>query len=259
MAQKKESTEVQKKSPSEVIPEYLAQAGAEAGRLGFEEMTGEDILLPRLQIGQALSPQLNKRDPSFIVDLELGQFFNSVSMRTYGESLDIVPLFFFHSAVNIQDGKVKCMSKNARACPLYGTCKCNAWGEGESVKDRKPECQLLYNYVCTVPEYEDVVVVSLKSTGIKIAKKWNSLMSMLTRSRNLPMFSRKFTASAVPAKNAAGQEFFQWKFADAGFTPENVAKQARLLVDSLRGKVIVDVSGLEHDDEDKPEAGEADY
>lgn len=252
----KETQELQKRTPSEVIPTYLAEVAAEAGRLGFEEMTGDDILLPRLQIAQALSPQLNKRDPSFILDLELGQFFNTVSMRTYGEEVELVPLFFFHSAINIQDGKVKCVSKDARTCPLYKVCKCDAWGDGENLKDRKPECQKLYNYVCVIPGYDDVVVVSLKSTGVKVAKKWNSLMSMLTRGRNLPMFARKFKAGAVPAKNAAGQEFFQWKFQDAGFTPEDVATNATSLVNSLRGKVVVDVSGLEQETEKTAEEGE---
>ena len=253
MASKREETLPAKRStPSNEVPDFLRDLDLPSA-VGFEQMKGEDQLLPRLQIAQALSPQINKRDPLHIYDLEIGHLFNSVSGQIYGEEVVFVPLFFFHSSINIQDNKIICMSKDAKNCPKYGTCKCETWGSGEALKDRKPECQLLYNYVAIIPGRNDVVVITLKSTGIKVAKRWNSLQKMLTTaSKNgqlvrLPMFTRQYKATTTPAKNAAGQEFFQWVIADAGWAPVEIVKEAGPLVDSLRGRVVVDAAGLSSD------------
>lgn len=255
--------EIQKRSPSELaLPEYLAAANLPQGE-GFEEMRSDDQLLPRLQIAQALSPQLNEDDPGHIAGLKQGQLFNSVSGNVYGTECQIIPLFFFHSAINIQDSKVQCMSKDAKVCPRYGLCKCDTWKEGETIQERKPECQKLLNYVSLVLGANDLVVVSLKSTGVKVAKKWNSLQKLLTTvsiqgrgMTRLPMYSRQYKVSTVSAKNAANQRFFQWMFQDSGWSPEEFVKQASPMIESLRGKVVVDAAGLASEREPGENDGE---
>ena len=52
------------------------------GNRGSEEVSSNDITLPRLQIIQDLSPQHKKNKPEYIDGAEVGDFFNSLMKFT---------------------------------------------------------------------------------------------------------------------------------------------------------------------------------
>ena len=72
------------------VPDYIKQGQTR----GSENVTTEDLVIPRLEIAQALSPCIDKTDSAFIEGCEPGMLFNSVTRELYGESVIFVPVLF---------------------------------------------------------------------------------------------------------------------------------------------------------------------
>ena len=64
----------------EPAPDYLKK-----GKRGFEDTVQSDVMIPRLALAQALSPQVTEGDPRRIPDLVAGDLFNSVTGQRYGK------------------------------------------------------------------------------------------------------------------------------------------------------------------------------
>ena len=87
--------EVAKKENSEVVVFDESVLLADAG-LGLENITKDDIMIPRLSILQALSPQVNKRDGAYIEGAEQGSIFNNVTDSVFegDKGITVVPISF---------------------------------------------------------------------------------------------------------------------------------------------------------------------
>jgi hypothetical protein len=72
-----------------------APAYIKPGRGRGNEAVGlADMVIPRIEVVQALSPCLKKNDPAFIAGAEVGDLFNSVTRELYGESVEVIPVMF---------------------------------------------------------------------------------------------------------------------------------------------------------------------
>ena len=178
-------------------PEYLRKGERDAA--GLEYMSSTDVTVPRLGLCQSNSPQRIRNDAKYIEGLTDGEFFNSISRENYGNSVLIVPLLFYKS--RIRYGKT--MGDPLRCQALDGlhgvgdpggsclTCPLAQFGTSEKEGSNAPACQEFFNYASLVVEDggrvspQGLVVFSLKSTAIKVAKEWNSLI----RFRNADMFA----------------------------------------------------------------------
>src|SRR6187455_2604541 len=72
------------------LPAYMNQEG----RRGSEDVGIDDITLPRIEVLQALSPQIKRNDPKYIPGAEQGMIFNTVSGELYGSEITFVPIVF---------------------------------------------------------------------------------------------------------------------------------------------------------------------
>jgi hypothetical protein len=52
---------------------------------GTENITKDDIQMPRMALAQPMSPQLVEGDPKFIEDLKTGQLFNDLTSENFGK------------------------------------------------------------------------------------------------------------------------------------------------------------------------------
>ena len=64
------------------------------GGMGTEKVSSKDVLIPRLTILQALSPQLSKKKAEYIDGAELGDFCNVATGDIYKESVLVIPCYF---------------------------------------------------------------------------------------------------------------------------------------------------------------------
>lgn len=219
------------------LPEYLR--GKVGNLAGLEEVGQEDVLIPRLCIAQAMSHEVTKGDPKFIPELRPGNFFNSVTGEIYGERVVVVPLFFFHQFIEFipkeQGGGIAAQYTN-RAEVRPGDLEFKD-GNKPIVTEFKNEMSLLINQ--ETGAYTPLVI-SFKSTGMRVAKKWNSLM----RSTQLPAYARSYVLEITTEKNTKGTWYGANVVPDT-FVPESFFAQAEKYFNSLReAGVKVDTAGL---------------
>lgn len=197
-------------------PAHLAELEDKSGkRRGFDEMESKDITIPRLGLCQSNTKQRMRSESNYIPGLEEGHFFNTLNGTNYGSSVDVVPLFFYKSRIRFKDleqgGGILCQAPDGKSCQENhgGPCLHDKWG----ANGEPPECTEFFNYPCFVVGQDgrfaasSLVVVSLKSTGIKAARGWNSMM----RIRKSDMFSGIWRLSSYGTQNAAKQPYYAWK------------------------------------------------
>ena len=73
----------------QVVPDYIKQ-----GNRGSENVGTEDLVIPRLEVVQALSPALERDNPGYIEGAKAGDLTNSVTRQLYGREVFVVPVYF---------------------------------------------------------------------------------------------------------------------------------------------------------------------
>jgi hypothetical protein len=167
---------------------------------GFENMGAEDVTQPRLILAQSMTPQRKKDDPKYIKGLEEGQFFNSVTSEVYGGSVKITPLMFFKQNILLgpidEGGGLLCRATDGKTGIGTPGGVCSRCPKFQWANNEPPECTLFHNYAALVISKSGVlsldclVIVSMKSTNLKLAKDWNSLMRLRQdeQKQQLPMW-----------------------------------------------------------------------
>jgi hypothetical protein len=210
-------------------------------------MTRDDLVLPRLSICQANTPQRKKAELTYVEGLDESMLFNTVSGEIYGQEVTVIPLFFFRQRMYFaplaEGGGILCQSQNGldggRLHPSdCATCSHAQFkNEGD---DSRPDCQLLLNYMCLLPS-GDPIVFSLKSTGLKAAKQLNAQIRM----SKLDMFAKTLNIRVV-SQTKNNNQFWAPQLKWADFVPEELYTAAQQMFSDLRGKNInLDTKGLD--------------
>ncbi len=218
-------------------PGFLVKQQAQEG---LEEIERGDLILPRLSICQAMSPQRKKSDPAYIKDLEEGQFFNSVTSQIYGSgTVRVIPILARKSRLYFrpfdEGGGLLCQSLNGKDGGRITPAGCigcpkEAWGpNGE-----KPECTLLYNYPCALLPSWELIVVSMKVTSLKAARQWNTLMRLKVKS---PARAGVHELRAVETKNNYGT-YFVFNVKPSRWVNESEFAQATEIFNSIQEQQI---------------------
>jgi hypothetical protein len=231
-----------------VIPEFLKEV---KGRDGFDAMTKEDMVLPRLGICQALSPQRQKDKPSYIQGLSEGDMFNTITGQNYGDKIELIPLTFTKSRIYFraltEGGGILCSSSNGidggSLAPTCAECPNSKFG----AEGKQPVCTEFFNYPALVASTKEIVIVSLKSSGLKVAKQWNMRMQML----NKPMYVGVYSFSIVPQKSKGGDFYGPGPVRFARFVTEDEYKLTSQLYNDMQHRNIrVDDSDIEVEEAD---------
>jgi hypothetical protein len=234
------------------VPDFLK--GETSGE-GLEGMSSRDVVLPRLCLCQSLSPQRKESNPLFIDGLKEGQLFNSVSSRIYGRKLEVIPLLFAKARIYFkkmeEGGGIICQSLNGidggSICKTCDACPNSKFGSDSS---KAPACNLFYNYPAIVVETGELIVVSLKSTGLKTGRQWNSRMKMLG---GRPAYAGVYEINTIETKNSKG-EFFLETVKFSRFVTEAEYNRAKIEFGSIQGKnVVADTTGLDDEKEEVDE------
>jgi hypothetical protein len=244
------------------VPEYLRKQPGEPPA-GLENLERSDMTLPRLGLAQALSPQVSESDPKSIENLRPGMFFNTITREIYGKKVQLVPLLFYKTRILFgsmdEGGGLRCQAPDnlIGIGEPGGSCiKCpfSQFGSARNGEGKGTACNQFFNYAALVVKDgtvspEQLLVFSLKSSGLKVAKDWNALI----RIRNLDIFAGVYELTSVERKNEVGR-WYEPVIQPAGnVTPETyeAAKLAYGAVADLQkqGRLRSDVSDL------NPEAG----
>jgi hypothetical protein len=212
---------------------------------GTEHIGKDDIKLPSLRIAQGLSKQVQRNDPRFIQGLSVGQLFNDLTNEIYPDALEfhIVradPPRFIEFHPREEGGGVKDMNVPA------GDPR-TKWGVDEHGNSVKPVATMFYDYVICLWPTKELIVLSLKSSGIKVAKSLNGLIKL----RNAPLWAGRYIVRTADEPSPNGP-FPNYVIKNAGWVrTEEDAAFLKHMFDSLQGKTI-DIEREPGDDTDFP-------
>jgi len=199
-------------------------------RSGTEHITREDIQMPRIGLAQSLSPELVDGDPKYIEDLKLGNMFNNLTGFVYGNGpLDFIvvradPPRWVEFIPREEGGGVK--DPNVPADDPR-----TQFGENGEL----PIATKFYDFIVMILPSRELVALSFKSTGLKVARQLNGLIAM----RNAPVYAGKYRITSMMTQNAKGR-FAIFVVKNAGWAPDpDTYQYAKDVSENLAGKKVV--------------------
>lgn len=193
-----------KNSPGSVPPKdtdinFLEERVGE----GFEGIGAQDFTIPFLRVLQPQSPQCQEDRTEFIPGAKSGMFFNTVTERLYGKSIQLIPLMYkklwLEWAPN-RGGLVGRHDPNSISVDMSDFSK---WKnqEGNIIAEHHVFYCLVANHLDEGP-----VAFSITSTGIKHAKNWNTqiMMTRLPSGGRAPFYGSVWELETVKCQNDQG-------------------------------------------------------
>lgn len=222
----KQKTEVAVKDENAFSMEMPAWMNQGAGR-GSEEVKSSDMVLPRLEIVQALSP-IKETNP----DAREGMLFNSVTQEILGEMAYFVPVYYKMEYLVWRD-----QDKGGGFLGSFPTSgeandrRMEAIQAGDDPDDIEVvDTPVQYGLRVTPDGHFEQIVISMAKTKAKVSRKWNAMIQIAGGDR----FSRVYKIGTFRDENKKGQKFFNFTVQPAGFTPEKVYREAERLYEILK-------------------------
>jgi len=196
-------------------PTQAIQSAPATGGRGFENIERKDILIPRLQLLQALSPAV-------VAELaKAGTIHVGLSGVNYGKKVTITPILHFRSRIKWvprdEGGGIECSSPDAKKpvsdviCAACGECEYKDWDDAAKTdKDKAPKCTLYENFLVLVGDATEPILLPMEKTKAKCAKKFFSMGAL----KNADMWAWQYELSSVADKNKKGEPFFNYAITD---------------------------------------------
>ncbi len=199
----------------------------EGDNRGSEEVTHEDLIIPRLSIIQGLSPELKKKDPAYIEGAEIGMIFNTVTRELYGDSVVVIPVLFkkFYIIWKLRD-------EGGGFAGQYDTFKEAENALVEFEDPNKYEIVDTPTNLCLLPNGQEVMVPMPKSKA-KVARQWNSLVRMAGG----PRWSRAYKLYTVDETSDKG-DYVNYAVAMIGYPSKELFDKATELYEQITSGAV---------------------
>jgi hypothetical protein len=227
---------------------------------GMEQMGADDFALPFIRILGDLSPQVKKSKAEYIEGARPGMLFNTVSKKLYdGEKgVQVIPCYYKREYVEWTDrgeGSGAPVAVHPANTDLLNQVQRDGMG-----KDRLPNGNYLENtasyYVIVLSDdgSAETALITMKSTGLKTSRQWNSMISSIKlQGKNglftPAMYSHTYHLTTVERSNNKGT-WNTWSIEKVGPVEDAaVYKQAKEFADSVsKGDVQAKHSSEESED-----------
>lgn len=187
---------------AEVELDYLAEVAGQ----GFENMSNDEVAVPRLLIAQALSDVVQNGS------VKVGHFYNSITGKDYGEAVDLIVCHF-------QKVWVEWKKNNGGyvgTYPIGGLADVTGDNyRGLEHKDADGNINDVietWNYLVILPEHmEDGYMIFGSTRGnLKYLKGWNTQMRYLRTpsGKPAPLFSSIWSLSTGKDQNKNGNTYY---------------------------------------------------
>jgi len=219
---------------------------------GAQNISQEDLALPFLKILGQLSPEVNKRDGKYVEGAEPGKIINTVTNQLY-DSIQVVPVFYKRQYIEWQD---RGTSTGAPvAIHEADSDIVSQTTRGKDYKDRLANGNYLDNtashFVLTLGDTPSTALISMKSTQLKVSRKWNSMMmGIKMQGKNglftPPTYSHIYKLSTVQMSNDKGT-WFGWDVSKVGpVTDKTIYDSAKAFAESVgKGEIQAKHGGEE--------------
>ena len=218
---------------------------------GAQNISQEDLALPFLKILGQLSPEVNKRDGKYVEGAEPGKIINTVTNKLYDE-IEVIPVFYKRQYVEWADRGTSTGAPvaihSADSDIISQTTR------GKDYKDRLANGNYLENtanhYVIYLNDTPQQAMVSMKSTQLKVSRKWNSMMmGIKMQGKNglftPPTYSHIYKLKTVQMSNDKGT-WFGWDVEKVGpVGDKNIYDMAKSFATSVGKGEIIEKHGTE--------------
>ena len=209
---------------------------------GLGTIGQEDLALPFLKILGQLSPEVNKRDGKYVEGAEPGMIYNSVSGDLYDgvKGIDVIPCFYKLEYIEWKDrgeGPGAPVAIYDSSSDIMSKTKPDA-----NYKDRLPNGNYIEktasHFVIVSGDSPSTALISMKSTQLKISRKWNSMMSGIKMKGANGMFtpasfSHIYKLKTTQMQNDKGT-WFGWEVSKVGpVTDKGLYDQAKSFSESI--------------------------
>lgn len=247
---KKGSRAVAKRQETElvVVPSYIKQGG----NRGSENVTNEDLQLPRINVCQDLSPQKDKDEEQYIEGCKIGDLFNTLTGELYPDNqVNFTPITFQKRWFVWKD--------QDQGGGLQGIFdfKDVAKAEELAAEDDDFEAVLTHEHLVMLMN-GDEIILSMAKSKLKVSKKFNSLIRLNGGDR----FSRNYVLGVVRETNKQnGKKYYNFSVNSAAgaqaFPNQERYEQAEGLYASIADGAgyggdygdVLDTTGHEVEDE----------
>jgi len=216
-------------------------------RRGSEDVGQDDIALPRIEVFQALSPQIKKSDPKYIKGAEQGQMFNTISGEIYGEAIIFVPIVFRKEWIVWQTRDAGGGVVGSFPTEEEATAALEAL---DNPDDHEVNLHAVnFIFVLRSDNTVEEAVFSWSRSKLKVSRKLNAMVQMGAGDR----FSRAYRCRAIEEKGKKG-EYFSYDIKPAGYVSEDIYKRATALFNAIKAGERAVAYGTNDDGEDDPES-----
>ena len=220
--------------PSNIFEEDAAK--------GLGKIGQEDLALPFLKILGQLSPEVNKRDGKYVEGAEPGMIYNSVSGDLYDgvKGIEVIPCFYKLEYIEWKDrgdGPGAPVAIYDSSSDIMSKTKADA-----NYKDRLPNGNYIEktasHFVIITGDSPATALISMKSTQLKISRKWNSMMSGIKMNGKNGMFtpasfSHIYKLKTTQMSNDKGT-WFGWEVSKVGpITDGSLYDQAKSFSENI--------------------------
>lgn len=220
------TTNVAKKDDQQLVlidgakPDYLRGTSR-----GSENVGLEDIVIPRIELVQPLSPCKDENDAAYIEGAKDGMIFNTVTRELYGKTVTIVPVFFRPQYLVFRTRKAgggfRGSFDTAQQADFHRT----------SLDDPQNHevIQAAEHFCLVVGESRlEQAMLTCTSTKLKVSRQLNSLI----RLRGEDRFASAYELSSVQQKNDKGT-FYNYSVRPLGFVSERVYREGEKLWEQI--------------------------
>lgn len=208
------------------VPEHIRGS---AGR-GSENVETQDLIIPRIELVQALSKCLEEGGAEYIEGAKPGMFYNSVTRELYGHQVIVCPVFFKKQFLAWRDRK-----KGGGFGGAFDTAaECHDRISQEEHIDEWEPIETAQQILLVVnPDTHETseAVLSCARTKQKVSRQWNSLI----RVNGFDRFSRIYELFGVDETNSQNQTYKNIGVRYVDFASVPVYKAAEELYNSIAG------------------------
>ena len=208
-------TEIAEKKSTAIV---TATAFEEDAGSGLENLTAEDLTIPRLKILQALSPEVNKRDGKYIDNAASGDITNTVTKELYTENEGCVVLPVAYRRMFLEwtprEGGGGLVKQHLDANILSQTKKDKTGADMLENGNYIQTSATHYGLVVDGESYQQVMI-PMAGTQLKKSRTWNSVMASIQVKSSAgkvftpPAYSHKYKLTTVAESNDRGT-WFGW-------------------------------------------------
>ena len=216
---------------------------------GLGNIGHEDLALPFLKVLGQLSPEVNKRDGKYVQGAEPGMIFNSVTGELFdGEKgIEVVPCHYKMEYIEWQN-RGEGLGAPIAIHPSSSDIMSQTKRDG-GYKDVLPNGNYIEKtasyFLLTLGASTGTALLTMKSTQLKISRKWNTMMAQIKMNgKNGPFtpasFSHTYKLKTTQLSNDKGT-WFGWEVTKVGPVQDKALyQQAKSFSESVsKGEIQV--------------------